>query len=85
VDDCSGPRGQAHLSQVTEKPETGDVGRRRSPIGEQSGTGDIVEGGHRGDRLSGKMRRAFLTLDGRGDDPDPERLGEDQSITGPGS
>ena len=44
-----------------------------------------VEGGHDRDRFRGQFGRAHLALQGRRDDSDAQRLGEDETVAGAGA
>ena len=83
---CHGEvRAARHFQRVAEQAEAGDVGDGMYGIVAGQFAADAVELRGRGQHLGIALAGQFAFLDRRGIYADPDRLGQDQGIAGPGA
>ena len=73
------PRLHRHATEMPQQAKASDIGTPGRPC-DRKARPDIVELGHRCYRAVGDIGRRNVGLDGRGDDPNTERLGEDEIL-----
>ena len=78
-------RGHQHLPEVAEQPEAGDVGGGVDPDLDGGVPGGVVEGGHEPHGIGLQRRRRSVPLQGGGDHPEADGLGQHQGVAGPGA
>ncbi len=67
---------------MSQEPEPGDIGGGGNPVPAQGGTRPFVKCAHDLDGFVRESRRALPPFDRGGDDPHPQRLGQDQVVIG---